>query len=280
VINRKEAARIKTDTVARVVNKGLLGDKMVELSIGSNEAPSLDPSTLIPSEEPSDVLASANRVAAETEKAIQKIAPLAQQLGDPKFAADIKDSATDVHSILDAIVNGDGTVHRLLYDRKEADQFDQLLAHLNSTSARLDSELADMQDVTTHLREGPGVAHALVYDGEISKNAAGSMQELHEDLRAIREGNGIAHALLYGDNSSQHVMSNINAMSDDLRTIVAGIRQGKGTIGALLVDPTVYEDIKSAVGNVERNQVLRALVRYSIKADEQKAPPPRVDGHP
>ena len=30
-------------------------------------------------------------------------------------------------------------------------------------------------------------------------------------------------------------------------------------------------DLKSAVGNVERNQVLRALVRYSIRADEQKA---------
>ena len=67
-------------------------------------------------------------------------------------------------------------------------------------------------------------------------------------------------------------MANLNAMSDDLRAIVAGVRQGKGTLGALLVDPTVYEDIKSAVGNVERNEVLRALVRYSIKADEEKKP--------
>jgi phospholipid/cholesterol/gamma-HCH transport system substrate-binding protein len=40
------------------------------------------------------------------------------------------------------------------------------------------------------------------------------------------------------------------------------------------VDPSIYEDIKSLVGNVERNQVLRALVRYSIKQDELKAPPP------
>ena len=34
----------------------------------------------------------------------------------------------------------------------------------------------------------------------------------------------------------------------------------------------MYEDIKSAIGNVERNEVLRALVRYSIKADEQRKP--------
>jgi phospholipid/cholesterol/gamma-HCH transport system substrate-binding protein len=279
-INRKEAARIKTDTLARVINKGLLGDKMIELTFGSAEASPLDPNSLIPSEEPSDVLASANRVAAETAKAIQGVTPLVQQLGDPKFASDIKGAAADLHSILDAIAHGDGPMHRLLYDRKEAEQMSEVLAHLDSTTARLDSELADLQDLTRQVREGPGIAHALVYDGEISKNTAGTLAELHEDLRAIREGNGIAHALLYGDSSTQHVMTNLNAMSDDLRAVVAGMRQGKGTIGALLVDPTVYEDIKSAVGNVERNQVLRALVRYSIKADEQKAPAPRVDPHP
>jgi phospholipid/cholesterol/gamma-HCH transport system substrate-binding protein len=137
-----------------------------------------------------------------------------------------------------------------------------------------------LQDVTNHLREGPGIAHALVYDGEMSKSAAGAVEELHQDLRAIREGNGMAHALLYGDDSSQHVMSNLNAMSDDLKAIVTGVRQGKGTLGALLVDPTVYEDLKSVIGNVERNQVLRALVRYSIKADERNAPPPRVEPRP
>jgi phospholipid/cholesterol/gamma-HCH transport system substrate-binding protein len=68
-------------------------------------------------------------------------------------------------------------------------------------------------------------------------------------------------------------MSNVNAMSDDLRAIVADVRQGKGTIGALLVDPTVYEDLKAAIGNVERNEVLRAFVRYSIKADEARKSP-------
>ena len=66
-------------------------------------------------------------------------------------------------------------------------------------------------------------------------------------------------------------MANLNAMSDDLRAIIARRATGEGDASArLLVDPTVYEDIKSAVGNVERNEVLRALVRYSIKADEKK----------
>ena len=42
-----------------------------------------------------------------------------------------------------------------------------------------------------------------------------------------------------------------------------GVRAGKGTIGALMVDPSVYEDVKLLLGNVERNKALRALVRWS-----------------
>lgn len=278
-IARKETSRIRTDTVANVLNKGLLGDKMIELTVGSPGAPALDPRQLIPSEEPSDVLAAANKVAAATEQAIQKLGPLAEALGDPKLAADIKGSIADLHTLLDATVHGDGTVHRIFFDHRQADEVDQLLTHLDGASARVDGVLADTQDIIVHVRQGPGIAHALIYDGEISQNAAGAVSELHQDLKAIREGNGLAHALLYGDSESQHVMTNLNAMSDDLRAIVGDIRHGKGTLGALLVDPTVYEDIKSMVGNVERNEVLRALVRYSIKADERH-PPPQVTPRP
>jgi len=278
-INKSEAGRIRSDTVARVANRGLLGDKMVELSVGSPTESVVAPGSLIASEEPADMFSAVNRVAAATEQAIDRLQPLAQALGDPKLAADIKGSMTDTHDLLDALVHGDGALHRFFFDRHEADRLDDLLAHLSETSSRLDIVLADVQDVTTHIRQGPGILHAIVYDGEISKDVGGSVVELHKDLQAIREGNGLAHAVVYGDDSSQHVMANLNAMSDDLRVIVGDVRQGRGTIGGLLVDPTVYEDIKGLVGNVERNEVLRALVRYSIKADEQK-PEVRVKPSP
>jgi phospholipid/cholesterol/gamma-HCH transport system substrate-binding protein len=276
-INKDDSRRIKTDSVASIAGKGLLGDKMVVISIGSPSAPELDPKQLIVSEEPSDVFATANKVAASTQQTLQRLEPLAQALGDPKFAADIKGSVEDTHILLDAIVHGDGTMHRLFYDHTTADRLDAALASLDRSAGRLDALLADFQDVSTHVKNGPGIAHAVVYDGEISKDAAGTMSEIHQDLKAIREGNGLAHTLLYGDDQSQHVMANLNAMSDDLRAIVASVRQGKGTLGGLLVDPTIYEDIRRTVGNVQRNDVLRALVRYSIKADEAAAPAPQVE---
>jgi phospholipid/cholesterol/gamma-HCH transport system substrate-binding protein len=272
-INESEAKRIRSDSTAHVVNKGLLGDKMIEVTTGSPNSQALDSKAPIPSDEPADVFSEARKVAEITEQTIEQLQPLAHALGDPGLANDIKGTAAGTHALLDAIVRGDGPIHRLFFDKREADRIDELLTRANETTERLDGVLAEVQDLTDHIQKGPGIAHALIYDGDMSKDAAGAVLELHNDLRAIREGNGIAHAVIYGDNSSQHVMANLNAMSDDLRVIVGDMRQGKGTLGALLVDPTVYEDIKSLVGNVERNEVLRALVRYSIKANESAKSP-------
>lgn len=276
---RGEAARVRRDTVVRVVPKGLLGDKMLELTVSDGTAPPQDPAVLMKTEDPRDMFGSAGELANRAQRVVEKLEPLAASLGDPKFSENIKGSAGSVNEILDAVAHKDSVAHRLLFDTQTAQKLDTALDNFVRASGQLEQLLGDARAVTHQVRTGPGLAHALVYDGDLSKNASGTLAEVHESLRAVRHGNGLAHSLLYGDEHSSHVMANLAAMSDDLRQIVGGIRQGKGTIGALLVDPSVYEDLKSAVGNVERNQVLRALVRYSIKADEQRphvtvTPPP------
>jgi phospholipid/cholesterol/gamma-HCH transport system substrate-binding protein len=272
-ISKSEAARIRTDTIARVANKGLLGDKMIELAVGDGSAPILDPKVLMKCEEPADMFSAMNGLAQETQKIVGRLDPLAEKLGDPQFADDIRGTVADVHRLMDAIIQNDSVAHRLLFDQNEAKKLSNALGNFSTASNEFPGIMADAHDVADHVKSGPGLAHAAIYDGDISANAAGTLAEIHQDLEAIRKGNGLAHSVLYGDDPSQHMMTNLNAMSDDLRAIVGNVRAGKGTIGALLVDPSVYEDLKSAIGNVERNEVLRALVRYSIKADEQKASP-------
>ena len=96
-------------------------------------------------------------------------------------------------------------------------------------------------------------------------------------MKSIREGDGFAHDVLFGGSGdTTDAISNVTQLTADLRDIVADMKRGKGTVGALLVDPSVYEDVKRVLGNVERNSVLRALVRYSIKQDE-KPPPVEVE---
>ncbi len=274
-----ESGRIRQGSVAHIVNKGLLGDKMVEVTVPDPSAPELPSGGELKSEEASDIMTQVNGMTAQVKRTLDNIENATRGFGDPRFSEDVRGSAEDLHIVLDAIAKGDGAAHRLLMDPREGDRLDRTVENLNVTMTRLSGLLGELAAVTEQVRTGPGIGHALLYDGDLSKSAAGTLDEIHKDLVAIREGNGVAHALVYGDDQTQHVMGNLSLMSDDLRAIVGNMRAGKGTLGALLVDPSLYEDLKSAVGNVERNQVLRALVRYSIRADEArpKIETPRVE---
>ena len=275
-IVKSESPRVLADTKAQILGKGLLGDKMVDLSTDGKGAP-LGPGGTLPTTEPVDFTSTLGVLAAKADHAMTNVDQTTDMLNDPKLHDDIKSSVEDLRLILDGVARKDSAAHRFLLDPSEGVKLDRALTNLEASSDQLNAVLADARDMTAHVKTGPGLAHALVYDGEVSANAAGTIAEVHKDLEAIRTGNGLAHSLIYGDDNTQHVMGNVNAMSDDMRAIVHDVRQGKGTLGAFLVDPSVYEDIRSLVGNVERNEVLRALVRYSIKANEAEAHPPRVD---
>jgi hypothetical protein len=55
------------------------------------------------------------------------------------------------------------------------------------------------------------------------------------------------------------------------------MKSGQGTLGALVVDPTVYEQLVQVLGGVGRSRVLRALVRYAISRDDEKGAARVVD---
>jgi phospholipid/cholesterol/gamma-HCH transport system substrate-binding protein len=271
-----ESGRVRTDTRAQIQNKGLLGDKMVELSSGGKGLP-LEANGTVQVDEPVDFTSKLSTIANKADAVVGNVEQATKAIADPKFRDDLQATVSGLRVIVDGIAHTDSAAHRFLLDPNEGQKLDRVLSNLDVSTAHLNAILADAHDVTTQVKTGPGIAHAVLYDGEMSSHAAGALAEVHRDLETIRTGNGLIHGLLYGDMDSQHVMTNVNAMSDDLRAIVHGMRQGKGTIGGLLVDPSVYEDIKGLVGNIERNDVLRALVRYSIKADEKNPAVPRVD---
>lgn len=286
-VARDEARRVWPDTKARIVGKGLLGDKMVELVGGDpSKGAAKDGATIDSDADPGDmakVMEKMQDVAKKADETMTAVKRTSENLADPALADGLKGSVKSLQIILDGVANKDGTAHRLIFDVEQAKKVDHILSNLDVTSANLAATTANMRDVSERAKTGPGLVHSVVYDEKMAASTAGTLAEVHGALKGIRENNGLAHAVIYGDDqgSSQKVMANLGAMSEDLREIVHNMKQGRGTIGALLVDPSVYEDIKQLVGNVERNQVLRALVRYSIKQNESdrphaevKAPPP------
>ncbi len=55
-----------------------------------------------------------------------------------------------------------------------------------------------------------------------------------------------------------------------LNQILEKINNGTGTIGALVNDASLYDDIKSLLGGVNRNRIVRNLVRQTLKEGKTK----------
>lgn len=281
-----DARRVRKDSVATIEGKGLLGDKMIVVSVGSPGQPQLAAGSVIPSTAPEDLsklVARFSNISGQVERVVTNLERATSSLSDEKFQADIRSSTASLAKILDSVDRGEGYVGKLIHDPNEAARLSQLVSNLQQTSAELARATQNVNQVLARVNSGPGFAHEIVYgeDGAKALAKVGAVaDELGTTLKGIREGNGLARSVIYGDDSSQAMMQNLNQASADFRQVVSDIRAGKGTLGALLVDPSVYEDLKLMLGNVERNRALRALVRYSIKRDE-KSPSVEVrDPHP
>ncbi|MEW6058041.1 MAG: MlaD family protein [Bdellovibrionota bacterium] len=66
--------------------------------------------------------------------------------------------------------------------------------------------------------------------------------------------------------------NNINNGTKDLRksmerlnSVIAKIDSGQGTVGALINDPSLYDDIKTLVGGANRNRVLKYFIKKSVE---------------
>jgi phospholipid/cholesterol/gamma-HCH transport system substrate-binding protein len=128
-----------------------------------------------------------------------------------------------------------------------------------------------MRAIGQEIERGDGTAHEIIYGDEgtrMVRNFADAAGEIASVLEQVRQGDGTLHKLVYGSQGDS-LVANLTQVSEDLKAISGRIREGKGTIGALIKDPSVYEDVKRLVGDLERNEILRSLVRYSIRRDEK-----------
>ncbi|HMI85562.1 MAG TPA: MlaD family protein, partial [Polyangiaceae bacterium] len=272
---KDEARRIRTDSVATIDNKGLLGDKMIVITIGGPNAPPVPDGGRVKSDETKDIgemMTQLSTLSAKAESIMTNLETTTATLADAQFQQDLRSSVKSLAGILKALDEGDGYAARLLKDPAEADRVSRTLANVERTTAELNRTSNEVTQIMSRINKGPGFAHDVIYGegpGQALAQFGGAADELSKTLRGVREGNGMAKSFIYGDTQSQQVMTNLNAMSYDVRQILSDMRAGKGTLGALLVDPSVYEDLKMLLGNVDRNKTLRALVRYSIQRDEK-----------
>jgi len=271
------APRVRTDSVASITNKGFLGDKMLLITRGESGEP-IAPGSELRSDEPSDFMKALGEMKGDAQSTMSDVKRVAKELADEKLHSDLRAAVKKVDTLLGQVTEGEGYPKHFLTDPEEAKRISRTIDNLDRTAAELATTLRDVRHLTEQVRTGPGLAHDLLYGEGLKKPVEQiglAAEEVGLTLRELRTGKGLAHDVMFGGkDGAADAVGNVTAITADIRDIVRGIKEGKGTLGALLVDPSVYEDVKRLIGNVERNAVLRSLVRYSIQQND--APPPRV----
>jgi phospholipid/cholesterol/gamma-HCH transport system substrate-binding protein len=269
----KYSTRVRSDSVARLASRGVLGDKAVDITLGTSEGTPIARGGEIQSGTSGDIsslLKASGQLIDNVLSVSKDIRKLAGTLAEPKVTQGLSSSVSSLSNILAQIETGDGALHTLIYDAKVGADSKQLMARLSSSAARVDQAVAQVDTLLEQVRDGEGLAHALIYDKR-GAQALGELGEASKELASLihdakSSPNGAVHQLVYGDANS--LFANLGSASKDLKKIMGAIASGTGTLGALVNDPTVYDDLRTVLGNVKRNRVLRALVRYSISNGE------------
>jgi len=272
-ISAKFAERIRADSVARIGSRGVLGDKVIDISLGSAEAERIPPGGEIPSGTSGDItslLKSSGEIMENVLAITRDLKEGVSAYTKPAVRADVAALLKSLRAVFQELESGTGAAHALLYDRKTAEELNSFLAAAAATARRLDQAVARVDHLLAEVEQGHGAAHALFYDPKGAQaitelgSAAGELAILLRDSR--KSPNSAVHQLVYGD--ARDMFANLGSAAADLKKITAKISSGEGTIGGLINDPSVYEDLRTILGNVKRNRILRSLVRYSISNGE------------
>lgn len=307
-IARQYGDRVRKDSVARIETQGLLGDKIVEITVGTAAAPPLGPGEVLAARDPVDI----GQVISESAQTVKNVAALAESLRKTAETLNqskiIEDASVTVGSarrltaqigrIVDQVEKGRGWAHALVYEEPVA--LHRLNDLIGTTQALLDRvERGESAAGVFTSRESTAAAKRFVAAmdriGRMAERSEGEegvlpavlfdpkYTALLEDLRVtthnLREvsdrlvgGRGTLGSLVRdepGDAGLRQATRDLGVALANLRAITEKINDGEGTIGALIADPTIYERLVKILDGAQRSFLLRGLLR-SLGKDRGK----------
>jgi len=208
--------RIREDSVATVNTQGLLGDKFIYISVGSEDMPVIKDEGILPNKETTSIFALAEK------------------------AGEIMDNIGEASTSLNELLKGIG----------------------GKDENNLRESIKSLRVTLQQVEKGKGLVHALIYDPkgeEVIANLSATMKSVKEITTGV------------SDNTKEKTASLIKNLQDasaDLKVILGSIRNGEGTLGLLVRDPALYNDIRALFGRANRNALIKAIVRSTIEKNE------------
>jgi len=260
--------RIRTDSLATIETQGLLGDKFVNIN-SDGKGNLLEPGSTLPSSNPADissVLSKAGEVVDNTVKISRSLNDFIGKLQKDTLS-NVTSAAGNLSQILDKIKNGNGFLHSIVYNNKDGGD---LLDNLEKASANL-------KGISKEITTGDGLLNALIYDKkgkqtvealtEASVNLSETSKHISELASEIENGNGLFHSLIYEKSPEglNDIVAKLNTMASNLEAVSKSLANGNGTLGALLIDDSLYDNVIEITDGAKRSYLLKQAVRSTLK---------------
>jgi ABC-type transporter Mla subunit MlaD len=265
---------LRADSRATVASNGVLGDQLINISVGTSTIV-IEPDGIVQSspslmEELNIFKDQIGGIIDKVDTSLAGISGLFTSLNNENTKLDLQGILANANEITRQIKDGEGLVGALFNEPEYKDEFGRTLKSVRHSAAQLDETLS-----TINTEAGPALRNV--------SRAAGNVSDILADLEDPANQSVIGRALhdpQMGQDAADAVRSAAEAVGSaqqaigDLQVVVAEVRHsvtaGEGTIGKLLKDPKAYDDLVKLLGNIERVNVVKKLVRFVVEQDEAK----------
>lgn len=255
-INRGIQTRVRSDSVATIGTIGVLGDSYIEIRPGSPDGSVLIDGEKINAVSPTNIylaLAQGTEALANVSELARNLNLVVSDVREEGVVTKAASAVSAVSNIILEVENGNGMLHGLVYDGGDGDGV-----------GSIERSLASIESILNEVESGNGMLNSLIYAEDTTGVAdiQESLDSLSDILLEVKNGDGLLHALIY-DEESGRLSDEAVAAVTRLNSVLEKIEEGEGTLGLLVSDPSLYEDMTMLFGGAQRSVVLRTLVRMA-----------------
>lgn len=263
---------IKKDAVAKITTKSLLGSKAVNISPGRDHKSIKDGDFIMGyvSADPIKAVETAGEVLIKTKSILDTIGDMVNNYKNSDLLTYLIRVGRFVERTLDAIENQKGMLGTIVFNESNKKKLIQTMDNLNKTSKNLKDLSSSILRITKEIENNKNsVTHQLIY-GKDGKKIMASLALVSSDsvkiTNEIVNGHGLIRNIIFEKSEIKDLLTD---SARKLNEVMTNIHEGRGSLGAIIKDPTIYEDLKGVFGKVKSNQILKSLIRFSIQREEK-----------
>ena len=250
-IARRFSDRIRQNSEARIVTQGLLGDKLVEITMGMPDSRPLAPGSTLQTREPfevgrifaegTDALSAINRLVLSLQasldrlntagtledldaavKSTRRVTEQLDGLGRDGAFGDVAAAARSARRITEQVEKGGGWLHTLVYEEPEA-------------LRRLNTLLGGAQEVLARTRTGDSAVGALLSpeSGRSVRALLAAMDAFGRGAELAGGGQGLLSTLLF-DPQYKPIVEDLQMVARNFRELSERLARGQGLLAGLL----------------------------------------------